>query len=124
MKRKIKQFTFLNLNNSINYNNIHSTMISLLQVFKKVAINAKNGVQHVSKNNISLASLETFLSKPKPGHGKSFRRIVHFPDKYTVEPLNVTNLAGRDPNSGRMIAKGIGGGIKHKYHWIKWVRNG
>lgn len=22
------------------------------------------------------------------------------------------------------MAKGIGGGIKHKYHWIKWVRNG
>lgn len=26
--------------------------------------------------------------------------------------------------TGRVIAKGIGGGIKHKYHWIKWVRDG
>lgn len=25
---------------------------------------------------------------------------------------------------GRVIAKGIGGGIKHKYHWIHWVRDG
>lgn len=25
---------------------------------------------------------------------------------------------------GRVVAKGIGGGIKHKYHWIDWVRNG
>lgn len=25
---------------------------------------------------------------------------------------------------GRLVVKGIGGGIKHKYHWIKWVRDG
>ncbi|XP_014475817.1 PREDICTED: 39S ribosomal protein L2, mitochondrial [Dinoponera quadriceps] len=66
-----------------------------------------------------------FLNLPKPGiDGKSYRRIVHFKDEYTVEPLQVTNLAGRDPVTGRVIAKGIGGGIKHKYHWIKWVRDG
>ncbi|CAD0202231.1 unnamed protein product [Chrysodeixis includens] len=64
------------------------------------------------------------IMKPKPGLGKSYRRIVHFPDQYTVKPLEVTNLAGRDPESGRVVAKGIGGGIKHKYHWIDWVRDG
>ncbi|XP_053976562.1 39S ribosomal protein L2, mitochondrial [Hylaeus volcanicus] len=62
---------------------------------------------------------------PKPGvNGKSYRRIVHFKDEYTVEPLEVTNLAGRDPVTGRVVANGIGGGIKHKYHWIHWVRDG
>lgn len=25
---------------------------------------------------------------------------------------------------GRVVAKGIGGGIKHKYHWINWIRDG
>ncbi|KAJ8963841.1 hypothetical protein NQ317_018471 [Molorchus minor] len=65
-----------------------------------------------------------FVDKPEIGKGKSFRRIVHFPDNYTVEPLNVTNLAGRDPKSGRLVVKGIGGGIKHKYHWIDWKRVG
>ncbi|XP_066581207.1 large ribosomal subunit protein uL2m [Prorops nasuta] len=66
-----------------------------------------------------------FVDLPKPGvKGKSYRRIVHFKDEYTVEPLNVTNLAGRDPVSGRVVAKGIGGGIKHKYHWIDWIRDG
>lgn len=41
------------------------------------------------------------VNKPKPGvSGKSFRRIVHFPEEYTVKPLDVTNLAGRDPESG------------------------
>lgn len=75
----------------------------------------------------SLSSVRTIyrhVEKPKPGEGKAFRRIVHYPDEYTVRPLDVTNLAGRDPVSGRLVAKGIGGGIKHKYHWIKWVRDG
>ncbi|KAL0870607.1 hypothetical protein ABMA27_005567 [Loxostege sticticalis] len=64
------------------------------------------------------------IQKPKPGFGKAYRRIVHFPEEYTVKPLEVTNLAGRDPESGRVVAKGIGGGIKHKYHWISWIRDG
>jgi large subunit ribosomal protein L2 len=25
---------------------------------------------------------------------------------------------------GRVVCKGIGGGIKHKYHWINWYRDG
>lgn len=62
---------------------------------------------------------------PKPGVGnKAYRRIVHYPENYTIQPLKVTNLAGRDPESGRLVAKGIGGGIKHKYHWIDWKRHG
>ncbi|KAG5319622.1 RM02 protein, partial [Pseudoatta argentina] len=61
---------------------------------------------------------------PEPGTGKAFRRIVHFEDNYTVKPLKITNLAGRDPITGTVVAKGIGGGIKHKYHWIKWIRDG
>ncbi|XP_051169762.1 39S ribosomal protein L2, mitochondrial [Leptopilina boulardi] len=62
---------------------------------------------------------------PQPGKGnQAFRRIVHFKDHYTIEPLNVTNLAGRDPNTGRLICKGIGGGIKHKFHQVKWLRDG
>lgn len=53
-------------------------------------------------------------------------RIVHYPEDnvYTVKPLNTTNLGGRDPVTGRMVVKGIGGGIKHKYHWIKFERDG
>ncbi|KAK9504447.1 hypothetical protein O3M35_010775 [Rhynocoris fuscipes] len=53
-----------------------------------------------------------------------FRRIVHYPEEYTVKPLNVTNLGGRDPKTGRLVVKGIGGGIKRKYHWIEWKRVG
>lgn len=52
---------------------------------------------HVSK--VQFASKPP-LEKPKPGLGKSYRRIVHFPEEYTVKPLQVTNLAGRDPVTG------------------------
>ena len=43
------------------------------------------------------------IKKPEPGHLKCYRRIVHYPEKYTVEPLQVTNLAGRDPVTGIAI---------------------
>jgi hypothetical protein len=79
-----------------------------------------------------------FVDKPQIGHGKQFRRIVHFPEdnKYTVKPLvtlfifqpnydtitlqfikikDNTHLAGRDPVSGRKVVNGLGGGVKHKY---------
>lgn len=65
-----------------------------------------------------------FVQKPKPGTGQAFRRVVHYPEKYTVQPLPTTHLAGRDPITGRVVAKGIGGGLKHKYHWIKFERDG
>ncbi|XP_037718294.1 39S ribosomal protein L2, mitochondrial [Drosophila subpulchrella] len=64
------------------------------------------------------------VEKPKPGAGQQFRRTVHFPEEYTVEPLKITHLAGRDPVSGRLVAKGIGGGLKQQYRWVKWVRDG
>ena len=35
---------------------------------------------------------------PEPSH--AFRRRVHFPEEYTVKPLSVTRLGGRDPVSG------------------------
>lgn len=51
-------------------------------------------------------------------------RLVHYPkdNKYTIRPLEVTHLAGRDPETGRVVAKGIGGGVKHKFHWIQFDR--
>lgn len=74
--------------------------------------------------NQSIVRQIKFVTKPKPGQGKAYRRIVHYPEEYTVKPLDVTNLAGRDPVTGRLVCKGIGGGVKHKFHWIKWVRDG
>lgn len=65
------------------------------------------------------------LDQPEmPEPSGAFRRKVHFPEEYTVKPLSVTRLGGRDPASGRKVVKGIGGGIKYKYHWIEWCRVG
>jgi len=59
---------------------------------------------------------------PKPS-GKFWRK-VHFPDKYTVRPLEVTRLGGRDPETGRKVNKRVGGGLKYKYLWVHWQRVG
>lgn len=99
-----------------------ATMITRCLVSRALNI---SGIKQLSWCEQQNRNLWKKVDKPKPGvSGKSYRRIVHFPEKYTVEPLNVTNLAGRDPVSGRVVAKGIGGGIKHKYHWINWRRDG
>ncbi|KAF5272295.1 hypothetical protein FQR65_LT04952 [Abscondita terminalis] len=73
---------------------------------------------------VNVRQLTKYVEKPKTGFGTAYRRIIHYPEEYTVKPLEVTNLAGRDPVSGRVVCKGIGGGIKHKYHWISWIREG
>ena len=40
------------------------------------------------------------IQVPKPGSGY-FRRVVHYPEKYTLKPIPYTNLAGRDPKTGK-----------------------
>lgn len=60
----------------------------------------------ISQNEVNTISrnLYVHVHKPKPGvKGKSYRRIVHFEENYTIKPLNVTNLAGRDPDTGNLL---------------------
>ncbi|XP_036346416.1 39S ribosomal protein L2, mitochondrial-like isoform X2 [Rhagoletis pomonella] len=96
-----------------------------------VANCALNATRYQLSNNTACIKYATqvrgkckVVEKPKPGAGQQFRRVVHYPKEYTVEPLKISHLAGRDPVTGRVVAKGIGGGIKQKYHWVKWVRDG
>jgi len=49
------------------------------------------------RNNWKLVKL------PEIGKGIAFRRTVHFKDQYTVQPLKVTNLGGRDPVTGNIL---------------------
>lgn len=95
-------------------------MSQLARSFQKLSLN--NTFIDIQK--VFIRGKAKYVEKPTTGHGVAFRRIIHFPEKYTVKPLNVTNLGGRDPQSGRLVVKGIGGGIKHKYHWIDWKRVG
>ncbi|CAG0890519.1 unnamed protein product [Darwinula stevensoni] len=62
----------------------------------------------------------------RPAPSTQYWRKVHFPEdgKYTIEPLKVTRLGGRDPVTGRVVVKTIGGGWKYQYHWVDFVRHG
>ncbi|KAK6626349.1 hypothetical protein RUM43_006660 [Polyplax serrata] len=95
---------------------VHKLLLPRFEFSLKIAQAGSVSVRHKGKTH--------FIEVPKPGEGKSYRRIVNFPEKYTVEPLTVRNLGGRDPVTGRKVCEGIGGGIKHKYHWVKFNRDG
>jgi len=99
-------------------------MASLTKIFQNLKINNYLLKANVKTISISERTVASFIKKPEPGKGTAYRRIVHFPKEYTVEPLPVTNLAGRDPLTGRVVCKGIGGGIKYKYHWVQFKRDG
>ncbi|XP_011208055.1 39S ribosomal protein L2, mitochondrial [Bactrocera dorsalis] len=103
-------------------------MNNLTRLLANCTLNASRH-QLINKSGIVAAGIQVrgkckVVEKPKPGAGQQFRRVVHYPEEYTIEPLKITHLAGRDPVSGRLVAKGIGGGIKQKFHWVKWVRDG
>jgi len=59
---------------------------------------------------------------PKPGWPLYLRRTVHYPEKYTIKPIPTTNLAGRDPETGRVVVATLGGGLKHPYLWTDYKR--
>lgn len=99
-------------------------MASLTKLFQNLQITNALLKSNAKTVLVPERTIYKFIKKPQPGAGKAFRRIVHYPDEYTVKPLNVTNLGGRDPVTGRVVAKGIGGGIKHKFHWVQFVRDG
>lgn len=42
------------------------------------------------------------LCKPKSLHNRLWRK-VQYPEKYTIEPLPVKNLGGRDPETGNIL---------------------
>lgn len=92
-------------------------MGTLAKLFTNLAI-SRQLTQSTSVLAVSLQLSRhfNFFVKPKLGGGTQYRRTVHFPKdgKYTVQPLDNTHLAGRDPVSGRKVANGIGGGVKHK----------
>lgn len=98
-------------------------MANLAKLFQNLKITSLL-TSNVKTILIPERTIYKFIKKPLPGTGRAFRRIVHYPKEYTVKPLEVTNLAGRDPETGRVVCKGIGGGIKHKFHWVQFSRDG
>ncbi|MPC13878.1 39S ribosomal protein L2, mitochondrial [Portunus trituberculatus] len=66
------------------------------------------------------------IDRPKPNEKRNFLFMVHYPEdgQYTVKPLKTTKLAGRDPETGRIVVGTLGGGAKRNYRWIDWYRTG
>ncbi|XP_068209923.1 large ribosomal subunit protein uL2m-like [Palaemon carinicauda] len=66
------------------------------------------------------------IDRPKPGTKRNLKFLVHYPEdkEYTVKPLKMTKLAGRDPDTGRIIHGALGGGQKRNYRWIHKLRVG
>lgn len=129
-KKEVKFFLNCQKQSKKNKLNKNRNRILFLKTGKKAMQSITKLFQNLQllktqpQESLIVRHIYKYVTKPKPGRGKAYRRIVHYPEEYTVKPLEVTNLAGRDPVTGRMVAKGIGGGIKYKFHWIKWVREG
>ncbi len=46
---------------------------------------------------------------------------IYPPDgKYTIMPLKIQKLAGRDPETGRVVVRTLGGGNKKYFRWIDY----
>lgn len=43
--------------------------------------------------------------------------------EYTVKPLKVKRLGGRDPTTGRKVVKTVGGGNEKLYRWVDFKRH-
>lgn len=42
--------------------------------------------------------------------------------RYTTKPLRIRKLAGRDPVTGHVAVRTLGGGNKKMYRWIDYTR--
>ena len=60
----------------------------------------------------------------KPESSKYNWVPIYPPDgKYTIQPLKIKKLAGRDPVTGRVVVKTLGGGNKKYFRWIDYERS-
>ena len=70
----------------------------------KIILNISRNINPIASHFQPIRNRHSYyreLNIPKPGiKGKDYRRRIHFEKEYTVKPLNVTNLAGRDPVTG------------------------
>lgn len=78
-----------------------STMSLISRVFGKYVAEICHKTASISCQIQPKRNQWNLVKSGKPGiNGKSYRRIVHFKNEYTIEPLKVTNLGGRDPVTG------------------------
>lgn len=66
--------------------------------------------------------LPPFRIRPEPNKYK-YDVIYPADGRYTTKPLPIQKLGGRDPVTGRVVVKTIGGGNKKVFRWIDFTRH-
>ena len=61
--------------------------------------------------------------KPPEAHKYNWQPIYPPDGKYTIAPLKIRKLAGRDPETGHVIVKTRGGGNKKYFRWIDYQKS-
>lgn len=51
-----------------------------------------------------------------------WRPVLPADGEYTTKPLPIVKLGGRDPETGRVVVRTIGGGHKKKFRWVDFKR--
>lgn len=60
---------------------------------------------------------------PEP-HLYNWRPFLPADEQYTVNPLPIQKLGGRDLESGRVVVRTLGGGNLKRFRWVDMYRNG
>lgn len=61
------------------------------------------------------------MKRPEPS---KYNWIPIYPpdNKYTIMPLKIKKLGGRDPETGKVVVKTLGGGNKKYFRWVDYSR--
>ena len=62
-----------------------------------------------------------YITRPEPSK-YNWLPILPEDGKYTIMPLKIRKLGGRDPETGRVVVKTVGGGNKKYFRWIDYSK--
>lgn len=62
--------------------------------------------------------------KPTPEAFKyRYQEMLPLDGRYTTKPMKIRKLGGRDPETGRVVVRTIGGGNKKLFRWVDFTRH-
>lgn len=100
----------------------------------KLCAPALQAINYDQKRGLQFRGKRPILGKPRPcppgfvqGEPHKYRLRVQWPPDglYTTTPLPIDTLAGRDPETGKVVVRTLGGAAHRKYRWIDpvWIPN-
>ena len=80
--------------------------------------------EYVKQRRIAGGGRPPILGKPYPEPFKYRYQEILPPDgRYTTKPMYIRKLGGRDPETGRVVVRTIGGGNKKNFRWVDFTRH-